>query len=183
MRRVSEFDKSKLIEISSKKSVANIYVNAFPIEQVQVRIATYGPPQQFIDIFIDFAEFLRITQDVKSGKLFKDLEKSNQQIVLARGGTPASRSKREDGQAESRTLTIGLMNNAIFLNASSGPGTSTETGAITPSGAPDKKVSASMSIDDCKKLFLYTEAAIQAYLPTIVNQLVNYANSQRNQNS
>ena len=104
MRRKTTYDQSKLISVSSKNSVVDLLIDAFPIEQVKLRFATYGQNSQFIDIYMDFSKFLMHAQDVKTGKFFNDLANSPSPKVLARGGS--SSSNRPDGKPESRILSV-----------------------------------------------------------------------------
>ena len=179
MRRKNALDNSKLIQISSKNSVIDVYVDAFPIERVKFRIADYNSPQTSIDIFMEFSDFLKVAHDAKTGDLFKMMAANKQQLIIARGGTSPQKANRSDGNAESRIMSLGMLNDKIYFNASLGAGTTTDTGLIKPLGQPEKKVSAMMTIGDAKKLFIYTEAAINAYLPTIVNKLVEAGQKNR----
>jgi len=179
MRRKNALDSSKLIQVSSKNSVIDVYVDAFPIERVKFRIADYGTPQTSIDIFMEFSDFLKVAHDCRTGELFNIVRNSKQPVVITRGGSPAERANRPDHKAESRILSLGMLNDKIYFNASVGPGNATETGLIMPAGPADKKVSAMTTIGDCKKLIFYTEAAINAYLPTIVNKLVEASEKTR----
>jgi len=171
MRRKTVYDLSKLISVSSKNSVVDLLVDAFPIEQVKLRFATYGQNSQFIDIYMDFSKFLLIAQDVKSGKFFNDLANSSTGKVIARGGSTSS--NRQDGKPEARILNVSMSQNKnLFFNAQTGPGKLNQTGLIMPDGAPDKKIDAMMNIDQCKELFIYGEKAIEAYMPSLVNKLI-----------
>ena len=178
MKRKNALDSSKLLQISSKNSVIDVYADSFPIEQVKFRIADYNTPQTSIDIYMDFSEFLKIAFDVKNGEIFRALD-GGKQIIIARGGTPANRARRQDGKAEARQMSLGMSNGKIYWNASLGAGNASQTGLIMPAGAPEKKVSAMMTVADFKRLIIYTEAAINAYLPTIVSSLVDAAQKTR----
>ena len=173
MRRKNEYDASKLTQVATNKTVMSAYVDSFPIEQVKLRFAEFENASDFIDIYLSFEDTLRITQDIKSGKLFKDMQNSQYPIQVSFGG-----SVRE-GQVESRSITFGMQGDKIYVNAQKGPGKQTNTGAIMPAGAPSKKVSVGMSIDAFKGTFLYIEAGINAYLPYLIKDLVRVAEENR----
>ena len=173
MRRKNEFDASKLTQVATNKTVMSAYVDAFPIEQVKFRFAEFENAGDFIDIYLAFEDVLRITQDIKSGKLFKDMQSSEYPIQISFGGSV------KGDVVESRSITFGMQKDKIYVNAQKGPGKTTSTGAIMPNGAPTKKVSVGMSIDAFKGMFLYVEAGINAYLPYLVKDLVRVAEENR----
>lgn len=175
MKRTSDFDKTKLINVSSKNSVVDLFVDSFPIEQVKLRFATYGQNSDFIDIYLGFSKFLALAHDIRTGKFFNDLTNNSQGTVITRGG-----SVKPGVQPESRILSAQMSQSGnIFLNATLGPGKLSQTGLIMPDGAPTKKIGVMMSIDQCKEFFIYGAAAIEAYLPSLVNQLVANAQATR----
>ena len=176
MRRKNEYDASKLTQVATNKTVMSAYVDAFPIEQVKLRFAEFADASNVIDIYLSFEDALRITQDIKSGKLFKDMQASQYPIQISFGG-----SSRE-GQVESRSMTFGMQGDKVFVNAQKGPGKLSSTGAILPAGTPSKKVSVGMSIDAFKGTFLYIEAGINAYLPYLIKDLIKVAEENRNKN-
>ena len=173
MKRKTEYDATKLTQVATKKSVMTVYVDAFKIEQVKIKFAEFEDAKNTIDIYLSFEDTLRIVQDIKSGKLFRDMQNSQYPIQIAYGGS------LKDGKLESRSLSFGMQNDKIYANAQKGPGKATSTGAIILDGQPTKKVSVGMTIDAFKGLFLYTEAGIHAYLPTFVGNLVDIANENR----
>lgn len=176
MRRKTEFDETKLTQVATNKTVMSIYVDAFNIEQVKMRFAEFEDAKNIIDIYIKFEDFLRIVQDIKSSKIFKDMQSSPYPIQISFGGSI------KEGMVESRSISFGMKGDKIYINAQKGPGKTTNTGAIIPDGQPTKKISVGMSIDDFKGIFLYTEAGIHAYLVRFVNKLVDTAEKNR-QNS
>ena len=173
MRRKNEYDATKLTQVATNKTVMSVYVDAFPIEQVKLRFAEFEDAKNIIDIYLSFEDVLRIVQDIKSSKIFKDMQNSKYPIQISFGGSV------KDGKIESRSITFGMQNNKIYINAQKGPGKTTNTGAIILDGQPTKKISVGMTIDDFKGVFLYTEAGINAYLPTLVGQLVETAEKNR----
>ena len=98
MRRKNEYDASKLTQVATNKTVMSAYVDAFPIEQVKLRFAEFANASDVIDIYLSFEDALRITQDIKSGKLFKDMQNSQYPIQISFGGSS------KEGQ-EPRLLT------------------------------------------------------------------------------
>lgn len=173
MRRKNEFDETKLTQVATNKSVMSVYVDSFPIEKVKLRFAEFETAKDIIDVYISFEEALRIAQDIKSGRLFKQMQTSQRPVQVTFGGS------MKDGQVESRSLTFGMMGEKIFINAQKGPGKTTDTGAIIPDGPPTKKVSVGMSADTFKEIFIYTEAGINAYLPELIKGLVAKAEENR----
>ena len=173
MRRKTKFDQTKLTQVATNKTVLGVYVDSFPIEMVKLRFAEFEGEKNSIDIYLSFEDALRITQDIKSGKFFKDLQNSQYPIYLSRGGTV------KDGQAISRAITAGMKADKVYLNAQLGPGKVIDTGAILPDGQPTKKVSVGMSVDHLKGLFLYMESGINAYMPYLIKDLVKAAEENR----
>lgn len=177
MRRKTEFDATKLTQVATNVSAMSVYVDAFPIEQVKFRFAEFKNANEFIDIYLSFEDTLRIVQDIKSSKIFKDMKAAQYPINISFGGTV-----RGD-QVESRVISFGMQEDKIYINAQKGPGKTTHTGAIKPSAPPIKKVSVGMSIDSFKSTFLYIEAGINAYLPTLITKLVDTAEQRRTANN
>lgn len=178
MKRTSEFDKTKLMSVSSKNSVANLYVDAFPIEQVKLRLATYGENSTFIDIYVGFSTFLKLANDIRSGRFLQLLANSPNGLIITRGGS--AKSSRPDGKPESRILSAQMsQTGSVFLNATQGAGKLNQTGLIMPDGAPDKKISVMMSQDQLQELFIYGAEAIKAFLPQLVVPMVNLAQTNR----
>ena len=180
MRRKNEYDQSKLTQVATNKAVVSAYVDAFPIEQVQLRFAEFANAKDVIDIYLSFEDALRVVQDMKTGKLIQAIRLAQYPLQISFGGT------NKEGKVESRSMTIGLQEDKedptktkIYVNAQKGPGKTTSTGAIIPAGQPARKISVGMSINDFKGMFLYIEAAINAYLPYLVKDLVHAAEEQR----
>lgn len=170
MNRNNDFNKTKIVSVSNGKAVVDVYADSFGIEKVKIVVSEYEGNKSSVDSYIEFSDFLRMAEQVKTKDIFKRIQASGGKGVdLYRGGTPASRSKREDGKAVSKILSMNMSSSSgtIFLNASKGPGKESGKGAIIPDGAPDAKVSVSLSYDDCLAMFMYTEMAVKAYLPTI----------------
>jgi hypothetical protein len=174
MRRKNEYDASKLTQVATNKTVVSVYVDSFPIEKVKFRFVEFANSSNAVDIYLNFEDIFRITQDIRSGRLFKDIQDSPYPIWLQEyGGGPS-----KDGTI-SRRLSVGMKNDRVFLNSQSGPGKVSSTGSITPNGDPTSKVSVGMTINDFKKLFLYTEAGVNAYLPHLIDDLIAAAEEQR----
>ena len=172
MNRNNEFNKTKIVSVSNGKAVVDVYADSFGIEKVKIVVSKYEGNKNSVDSYIEFSDFLRIAEQVKTKEIFKKIQTTGNAVDLYRGGTPAARSKREDRKAVSKILSINMSNTGtIFLNASKGPGKESGKGAIIPDGAPDAKVSVSLSYDDCLALFMYTELAVKAYLPAIFNDI------------
>ena len=167
MNRNNEYNKTKITSVSTGKAVVDIYADCFSIEKVKLVISEYEGNKASIDTYIKFADFLRIAEQVRNKDIFAKIRKSGGKGVdLYRGGTQAARAKRQDGKAIAKVLNMNMSETGtIFLNASRGPGKENGKGAIIPDGAPENKVSVSMTYDDCYAMFNYTELAIKTYLP------------------
>lgn len=174
MRRKTKYDMSKLTQVANNKSVVSVYVDAFPIEQVKFKFAEFENASNSIDIYLSFEEVLRLTQDCKSGKLFKDATSNQYGLQIAFGGSI------KNGTPESRVLGLKMSGDKVYLNAQKGKGKQNSTGAILPDGSPDVKVSVGMTIDTFKGMMLYTESAINAYLVPFINYMVKIAEENRN---
>lgn len=170
MKRTNEFDKTKLMQISTNKSVLNVYVDSFPIEKVRVQLTNYDT-KQTVNTYIDFSTWLMLRDTAIVGRLFKELQQG--QKTIHRGGKQSS--PNYNGKPESKTVTLGMLKDKVFVNASSGQGKLSPTGAIMPDGNPTVKVAVSMTVEDLIGLFSYTGAAIEAYMPKIVKELLDNA--------
>ena len=173
MNRNNEFNKIKIISISTAKTVVDVYADYFQYERVRIMLSEYEGKKASVDAYIEFSDFIRIASQVFNKEIFKKIQKSGGKgVELYRGGTSSAKAKREDGKATSKTLSINMSDTGtVFLNAVMGPGRETGKGAIIPDGAPDAKVSVSMTYDDCLALFMYTDAAVRQYMPIIFSEI------------
>ena len=87
MKRKTEYDATKLTQVATNKAVMSVYVDAFPIEQVRLRFAEFEDAKNTIDIYLSFEDVLRIVQDIKSSKIFKDMQSSQYPIQISFGGS------------------------------------------------------------------------------------------------
>ena len=169
MKRNNEFNKYKIMNISTNKTVLNVYMDSFEIEKVRFNNANYETKEQ-INCYLDFPLLARLNSDVNNGRLFKQIqEQSNHQLTISMGGSASS--KDYNGEPESRILSIGMLNNNIFVNMSKGKGKLNKTGLIMPDGSPTIKISVSMTIDDFRSLIIYTHDCVNAFLVKHINQL------------
>ncbi len=169
MNRNNDYNKTKIASVSTGKAVVDIYADCFAIEKVKLVISEYEGNKASIDTYIKFADFLRITEQVRNKDIFTKIKRSNGKGVdLYRGGTPAARAKRQDGKAIAKILTMNMSETGtIFLNASRGPGKESGKGALIPDGTPENRISVSMTYEDCYAMFNYTELAIKTFLPRL----------------
>ena len=183
MNRNNEFNKTKIASVSTGKAVVDIYADCFSIEKVKLVISEYEGNKASIDTYIEFADFLRIAEQVRNKDIFVKIKKSaGKGVDLYRGGTSAARAKRTDGKAVAKALMMNMSDTGtIFLNATRGPGKETGKGAIIPEGTPENKVSVSMSYEDCYAMFNYTEFAIKSYLPRMFNAIFTEADRRMNE--
>lgn len=170
MKRDNSFEKYKVTKVSTNKVVTNVYMDSFPIEKVRFQNVQYETKQS-IDIYLDFAQIALLAADAQSGRLFKQIEAAqNHQLTIQMAGT--QHSKNYNGQPESRILSLGISGDKIFVNMSAGPGKVSQTGAIMPNGPQDRKISVGMTIDDFRKMIIYTHDCVNAYLSSMIPQLV-----------
>lgn len=174
MNRQDKFEKSKITKASTNKVVCNVYYDAFGIEKVRFQNVTYNDKTS-IDCYLDFEEVALLATDAASGRLIKELEAGQKTISM--GGT--KHSKNYDGNPESRILSLGKSGDKIFINMSRGKGKLTETGAISPDGAPDLKISVGMTIEKFRSMMIFTNQAICGYLPHMVNSIVRQCEEDR----
>lgn len=170
MNRNDQYERFKITKVSTNKVVTNVYMDAFPIEKVRFQNAQYETKQS-LDVYIDFAQVALLANDAASGRLFKMIEASNNhQMTIHMAGTKSS--KNYNGRPESRILSLGMSGDKIFINMSAGPGKLSSTGAIMPDGPQDRKISVGMTTDDFRRMMIYTHDCVNAYLASMIPQLV-----------
>ena len=174
MNRKDQFEKSKITKASTNKVVTNVYYDAFNIEKVRFQNANYKDKTS-ISCFLDFEEVALLAKDAASGRLIKQLEAGQKTISI--GGT--EKSKNYPDGVESRILTLGKSGDTIFINMSRGHGKVTDTGAISPDGAPDLKIGVSMPVDKFRSMMIFTHDAVNAYLAHMVNTIVRECQADR----
>ena len=180
MKRKTEFDESKIYQVSTSAQVISAYLDSFGIEKVHFRMFEYESKKN-IDIYVDFATISLIANEISTGRLFKQAsEKGYYQLVI--NGIP--KAKNRNDMPESRRLSVALSKAKngsvkIYLNGAVGNGEVTETGAIKPKGEPDTKISVGMTYEEFCKLFLYTHDVVRAYLPRMVIDMVKQAEINR----
>lgn len=182
MDRSNEFNKTKIMEVSTNYSVVNAVVDSFGIEKVKLRFTKYDAPKDSIDIYVDFSTMILYMNDMITGRMLKQIESSPSGLQLVMGGSKSS--KRLDGKPESKILSINNGKNkrgetVYYLNAVESEGRLSETGLIIPTAANKLSVSVSMSEQDLRELFIYIGTAIQAYMPTLVNKWLKAAEENR----
>ena len=171
-----------------RKDGRNVFVEAlrvaFPIEKVQLKFMSYDMnqnkghrAQDVIDIYLDFAAFLRMSHDIMTGCIYGKLAQEKKAgkpgiMTLYQGGVStaalaASQKSRPDGKALARKLSVFIGDKyPLCFVAESGPGESIQKGLIAPrwGNKPEHKVVISMSADDVKEFFLMVESEINAYM-------------------
>jgi hypothetical protein len=180
MRRDNEFDKTKVMSISTAKTVTNVYFDSFAIEQVRFSNAEYAT-KKHADAYVDFSDMAILYSDAESGRLFTQLENAGR-LTISLGGS--AHSKKFNGAPESRIFEIAknpTKAGYLYVNISSGKGKLSQTGMIMPDGAPETKIGVNMTYKDFRKMVLYTNEFITAYLAGFVNKLVKEAEVEREQ--
>ena len=167
-----------------RKDGRNVFVEAlrvaFPIEKVQLKFMSYDMnqnkghrAQDVIDIYLDFAAFLRMSHDIMTGCIYGKLAQEKKAgkpgiMTLYQGGVStaalaASQKSRPDGKALARKLSVFIGDKyPLCFVAESGPGESIQKGLIAPrwGNKPEHKVVISMSADDAPKKSVVFEVII-----------------------
>ena len=152
-----------------------MYCDSFAIEKVRIKNSEYGGEKNSIECYLDFSEIALLSADCLSGRLFKELATTKK--VVSRGGSKSS--KNYNGAPESRIMALGMVENKIFINMSTGRGRLSDTGAILPDGAPDKTVNVGMDADTFRAMIYYTHDCVNAYLASFINRLVKDSEESR----
>lgn len=182
MNRNNDFDKYKIIRMSTAKSVTNVYLDSFPIKKARFSNATYADGKR-VDAYVDFADLAILAEDVASGRFFTKLEAENK-VTITMGGSKSS--KKYNGAPESRIFEINKNSGkagCLFVNIMSGKGKLSQTGMIMPDGAPETKIGVSMSYADFRKMIIYTNNCANAYLASLINMLVRESEAARSEAS
>lgn len=170
MNRNDQFERFKITKASTNKVVTNVYMDSFPIEKVRFQNVQYESKAS-IDVYLDFPQVALLAADAASGRLFKQIDAAGKNgYTVQMAGTKSS--KNYGGRPESRILSLGISGDKIFINMSAGPGKLSSTGAIMPDGPQDRKISVGMTIDDFRKMMVYTHDCVNAYLASMIPQLV-----------
>ncbi|MBR3251574.1 MAG: hypothetical protein IKF80_07675 [Erysipelotrichaceae bacterium] len=176
MNRDSEFNATKLTSISNGKTIIDTYVDSFDIEKVKIVVAELEGAKRRINLYIDFADFMRLTMQIKSQSYLVNKTKTKA-LELCRGGYGYR------NEVNSTSLTLGMSGDKLFFNAMQCPGIRTGNGAIIPmQGIQDSdriKISVPSSYEDCLAMFLYVEKAIDVYLRDFFPQLFERARAKR----
>lgn len=179
MNRSDKFEKYKITKVSTDKVCTNVYMDSFGIEKVRFQNASYADGKS-IDCYLDFDTIALLAEDASTGRLINKIEKSDKPITITMGGTKSS--KTYDGAPESRIMSIGKRGDTIFVNMVSGLGTISNKGLIVPTSQIDKKISVAMSVDDFRKMLIFTRDCVNAYLTNLITNLVFEAEQDRANN-
>lgn len=173
----------QIIRIDGKNVFVEAMNNAFKIEKVLLNFCSYDDKTKKmtanIPIYLDFAEFFALKQDVVSGRLhaLAEAEKAKgakypKEIYLKQGGVSAKNlaarnQSRADGMSLSRQMKIVPgMKFPFMVQGEQGKADENAQGLIVPryGGKPDDRVMVPMDGDTMKQFFLTIDAHIQAYL-------------------
>ena len=171
------FEEIKLTKASTNKVACNVYIDAFEINKVRIQNFDYGSKNN-ISCYIDFEDWLLLTQDASSGRLIKRLDEEGT-ITVTMGGSKTSKRPEIEGKPESRTLTLGKSGDTIFINMQVSEGEITGTGIIKPVGKPILKIGMPLKVDKFRSMFIYTGKCIEAYLSKIVKDKLKIAQESR----
>lgn len=178
MNRDSEYNATKLTSISNGKTIIDTYVDSFDIEKVKITVAELEGSKRRISMYIDFADFMRLTMQVKSQSYLINKIRTAGPLEICRGGNSRG------SETNATSLTLGMSGEKLFFNAMQCPGTRTANGAIIPmQGIQDAdriKISVPSNYENCLSMFLYVEKAIDIYLKEFFPTLFAKAREKRN---
>lgn len=176
----------QIIRIDGKNVFVEALNSAFKIEKIQLNFCAYDAKTNkmtaTIPIYLSFAEFFSLKQDIISGRLAKlaEVEKAKgskypKEVYLKQGGVSAKNLQargqaRADGMSLSRQLKIVPgMKFPFMVQAEQGAAEENAQGLIVPryGGKPDHRVMVPMDGDTMKQFFLTIDAHIQAYLNSV----------------
>jgi len=180
---------NQIIRIDGKNLFLEILNSSFEIDRVHLNFVQYDQAQATgsrivanIPIYLEFAEFLALSEDVimgflqaKAAAIAAESAATKQYpkpAFIAMGGTSAKvlakrGQARADGMSESRQFKITSGTKYPFLlTAESGAGKEDERGLIVPAfGAkPDKRILLGMSAEDLKSLCMIVKLHMQSYI-------------------
>lgn len=174
------FREITLTGFSTNKAGTTFFADSFNIKKVRVQNGLFGSNTDTIVCYLDFDQFAALAKDAESGRLFKKLDE-NGPMQLYIGGS--KNSKRRDNGLESVTMNIAKSGDKIFVNMSAGPGKTVANGAIQPDGQADLKISTATDVETFRTKIMYIYDCIKAYLPRIIANMVNIAETNRQQNN
>ena len=180
---------NQIIRIDGKNLFLEILNSSFEIDRVHLNFVQYDQAQATgsrivanIPIYLEFAEFLALSEDVIMGFLqvkaaantaiAAETKQYPKPAFIAMGGTSAKvlskrGQARADGMSESRQFKITSGTKYPFLlTAESGAGKEDERGLIVPafSSKPDKRIMLGMSAEDLKSLCMIVKFHMQSYI-------------------
>ena len=180
---------NQIIRMDGKNLFLEILNSSFEIDRVHLNFVQYDQAQATgsrivanIPIYLEFAEFLALSEDVimgflqaKAAAIAAEAAATKQYpkpAFIAMGGTSAKvlakrGQTRSDGMSESRQFKITSGTKYPFLlTAESGAGKEDERGLIVPAfGAkPDKRIMLGMSAEDLKALCMIGKLHMQSYI-------------------
>ena len=86
LNRDSEYNATKLTSISNGKTIIDTYVDSFDIEKVKITVAELEGSKRRISMYIDFADFMRLTMQVKSQSYLINKIRTAGPLEICRGG-------------------------------------------------------------------------------------------------
>lgn len=197
-----EYNNNQIIRKDAKGCFVESVNDSFDFGKIHLTFATYDvskPAGQRqtnnISIYISVGEFLELCRKLEFGELRFILDKKKKAndespIFETIGGTSAENlakynKSRPDGLSLSRTAKLIIGNKGFRFVASSGPGTTNETGLIVPlAGAKSENyVSVPLTFEDFSELILLTKAHYQAWLSAWYNKNNNSHGGRNNANS
>jgi len=131
-----------------------------------------------IDIYIDIQKAVVLCQDILSGKLARNVRDAQATKMFENkpvspytsyftslGGQNEARAGRADGMALSKQFKIQAGTRVPWvLRAETGPGKSSDTGLIVPSGKAEQYINVALQDEDLKALALLLDKHINAYI-------------------
>ena len=180
---------NQIIRMDGKNLFMEVLNDSFEIDRVHLKFVQYDQAQATgsrivadISIYLEFAEFLALSEDVimgllqaKAAAITAEAAATKQYpkpAFIAMGGTSAKvltrrGQARADGMSESRQFKITSGTKYPFLlTAESGAGKEDERGLIVPAfgSKPDKRIMLGMSAEDLKAMCMIVKFHMQSYI-------------------
>jgi len=179
----------QIIRMDGKNLFLECLNDSFEIDRVHLKFVQYDQTQATgsrivadISIYLEFAEFLALSEDVVMGFLqakasaitaaASETKQYPKPAFIAMGGTSAKvlarrGQARTDGMSESRQFKITSGTKYPFLlTAESGAGKEDERGLIVPAfgSKPDKRIMLGLSAEDLKSMCMIVKFHMQSYI-------------------
>jgi hypothetical protein len=185
---------TQLLRFDATNSFLEIEGDAYNIDHLRLGFITYDDKKEKgsrytnnVDIYLEFAEALKLSELILSGRLVRVLDKNKKDAAAtgaypkeafkSQGGTYAEKANRKDKKDLSRIMFVeNSTKYAAMFKAISGPGKADKKGLIVPEykfNNPEQRVIIPMSEENLLEFALTIKAAAH---PHYMNQTMNIFN-------